>query len=1599
MYETLQDAGYTRESLRKSCGPGREGLVGVFAGVMYEEYQLYGAQAQILGYGVALGGSPASIANRVSYFCDFRGPSMTVDTMCSSSLSAIHLACESLRNGACNAAIAGGVNVTVHPNKYLLLAQGRFLASDGRCASFGEGGDGYVPGEGVGAVLLKPLDQALAHEDQIYGVIKGSAINHGGKTNGYSVPNPTAQADLIEQALKSSGVAARTISYIEAHGTGTALGDPIEIAGLSKAFQSDTTDKQFCAIGSVKSNIGHCESAAGIAALTKVLLQMRHRQLVPSLHSEVLNPRIDFEASPFVVQRELAEWRRPQVATDGGTREHPRRAGISSFGAGGSNAHLIVEEYSPAANEQSHGEIAGSRRAIILLSEKTQEGLRLQAEQLLAVLPTFKDADLPDIAYTLQVGREPMEYRLALLVASLDELQRKLRASIEASDDVEDCYRGELKRNKEALAAFAGDEDLRQAIDSWVHKGKYHKLVDLWAKGLAFDWTRLYGERKPRRICLPTYPFAKERYWIDLRPTTATTACFLQKQWVAADVVAGGSVGARSLIVANEETRDLADALVRRLGQQANITSQQELAACKDPRRWDMFDTWIDLTGCSEREEADSPEWLVGLQAWIDARARQGGMALCMTRGLERFENDRVNLSGAWRAGLFRMLQSEYSRIRSRHVDLPLDIPQSELIDRMVGEVSSNTEDVEVCWRNGRRYRARLEASAELSQAKEAHTGVSPEGVVLITGGTRGLGYLCARHLVSVHGVKRLVLTGREALPGRDEWAMYEQQESGIARKIRAIRALEALGARVHVSAVDLCDVRAVAEELGHVTRTFGPITGVIHSAGLMNQIPAFVRKPLAEIRAVLRPKVQGLDTLLKGLAGQPLKFCVLFSSVSAIVPSLAVGQSDYAMANAYMDYVAEANAQRGMPIVSLQWGSWKDTGLGETRSRAYLQSGLLSHSDVEGLRLLDRILSAGIHGAIAPVCIDSQRCEPQALMQRSSPRQGAPRTPAEVSGTEILPGIDATLSWLKDLAARHLKLAAGQLDPDAPLSDYGADSVILAQMLQPISARVREPLDPSILYEHPTLAAFCRWLTGKYGAVLAVADACVLSSAATSAGASIDGEAPAATGIPAADHVSLEPLAVAAPLTLAEPIAVVGLACRFAGANSPEEYWQLLARGESAIRRVPPERWETSSDHFAGLLDDVTRFDPAFFHLSEADARAMDPQALLVLEESLKAWCDAGYTTADIRGARVGVYLGARSQHRPDDSSLVAAPNPILLGQNYLAANVSRFFDLRGPSLVVDTACSSALVAMSMAIQSLRNREIGAALVGGANVLQSDAALRMFEHRGILQRDGQFHIFDQRARGAILGEGVGMVVLKRLDDARAAGDRIYAVIKSVAINNDGRTAGITAPSIESLKEVMQSALERSGRHADDITYVAVNGSGSEVTDLLELKAIEAVYRTGSRAPCELGSMKPNIGHPLCAEGIASFIKVVMMLHHRQRVPFLSAQQSLKHYDFESSPLRFCRSLSTWGSAPDGAGPVAAINSFADGGTNASLIVESCPQAIALGRRQPLAPPELQKIDLTQRPPARSAVRTLDPATRNVFWKRSAASPGTLRGR
>ncbi|MGZ8245021.1 SDR family NAD(P)-dependent oxidoreductase, partial [Methylomagnum sp.] len=508
-WHALEDAGYAPTTV------GQRASVGVFAGVMYSEYQLFGVDAGETGtFAIS---SFASIANRVSYTFDLRGPSLALDTMCSSSLTAIHLARESLLRGECEMALAGGVNLSLHPNKYLQLSLMRMMSSDGRCRSFAEGGDGYVPGEGVGAVLLKPLEQAIRDGDPIYGVLKASNLNHGGKASGYTVPNPKAQASLVRTAWREGGIDPRAISYLEAHGTGTALGDPIEVAALGAAFAEYTDERRFCALGSVKSNIGHLESAAGIAAVTKVLLQLRHRQLVPSLlHGGVVNPHIDFAGSPFVLQRELAEWHRPLLGIGDDAHAAKRLAAISAFGAGGANAHLVIEEFADPLPMP----IANPEPRVIVLSARNQERLRAHAARLVKGLARRREEagdeaqTLASLAYTLQTGRAELDYRLAFVAEDWPMVLDKLERYAAGQDAIEGVHAGEIAKGDSLLDVLFEGKSGEDYFQSILRNREHGKIARLWRMGAEVPWESLYAGAPPRRMSLPGYPFARDRYWV-----------------------------------------------------------------------------------------------------------------------------------------------------------------------------------------------------------------------------------------------------------------------------------------------------------------------------------------------------------------------------------------------------------------------------------------------------------------------------------------------------------------------------------------------------------------------------------------------------------------------------------------------------------------------------------------------------------------------------------------------------------------------------------------------------------------------------------------------------------------------------------------------------------------------------------------------------------------------------------------------------------------------------------------------------------------------------------------------------------------------------
>lgn len=964
-YACIEDGGYSPTQLRQI------GKVGVFVGVMNGHYRN--------------GSQYWSIANRISYLLDLSGPSLAVDTACSSSLTAIHLAVESLVAGKCDCAIAGGVNLIVRARHLELLTAIGMLSPGRECRSFGAGADGFVDGEGVGSVLLKSLSRAIEDGDHIYGVIKATAVNHGGKTHGYTVPNPSAQARVIGDALKEGGIDPRTVSYIEAHGTGTSLGDPIEIAGLTKAFREGTSDRQYCSIGSVKSNIGHCESAAGIAGLTKILLQLEHKQLVPSLHSQALNPHIDFASSPFVVQRELSEWCRPAIEVDGVHREYPRRAGLSSFGAGGSNAHMIVEEYipPPRVKEKPSSELP----ALIVLSAKNEDRLKERARQLLTAIDSrdLGDEDLLDVAYTLQVGREAMEVRLGLLVSSMLELKLKLSEFIGGESRIESLYRGEMKRERDALALFAVDEDLQEAVRKWIARGKFGKLLELWVKGLTFDWAQLYAERHPNRISLPTYPFAKEKYWIPenagpgaassgakentfTKPpalsapnkagidydTSRVDATMLVPVWnvVKVDwvdrwpssservVILGGTADLKTRLHSRLPHAHIIDFGTEGLGDAIN--AHEQIVGKIDHVIW--------LAPGRLAEVVLNEEMITGQQEGVLQLFRlikvllglgYGDRALGLTAVTVETQpvspGESIDPTHASVHGLLGSAAKEYGGWRIRVVDVAANDEWD--IDELLQLPSDNEGH---CWgyRRGRWYRQAL----LLSELRHTNGALYRRGgIYVVIGGAGGLGRAWSEYMIRNYQA-RIVWIGRRTL-----------DDVGVGNQDR----LPAPGPRLQYIQADASDRAALDRAYREIKETYGSINGIVHSA-LVLKDKSLARMDEATFSAALIAKVDVSLRLAQVFSTDALDFVLFFSSLQSF--GRFAGQSNYAAGCTFVDAFAyELDRQWSCPVKVMNWGYWGSVGV--VSSKAYqdrmAHAGIDSIEPDEGMSGLEQLMAS----------------------------------------------------------------------------------------------------------------------------------------------------------------------------------------------------------------------------------------------------------------------------------------------------------------------------------------------------------------------------------------------------------------------------------------------------------------------------------------------------------------------------------------------------------------------------------------------------------------------------------------------------------------
>ncbi|QSQ25572.1 SDR family NAD(P)-dependent oxidoreductase [Pyxidicoccus parkwayensis] len=1475
-YGAVENAGYKPEDFTAP-----RNRVGVFVGVMWGDYRLIGADAARQGAPVATSSLFSSTANRVSYFFDFVGPSMAVDTACSSSLTALHLACTSIARGECDAAIAGGVNLLLHPDKYLLLRRMNMTSSDGRCRSFGAGGDGYVPGEGVGALFLKPLERALADGDTIHGVIRGTAVNHGGRAAGYTVPHPVAQAEAIRLALEASEVDPDSIGYIEAHGTGTSLGDPVEIVGLSRAFEGRTRP---LAVGSVKSNIGHLESAAGVAAVTRALLQLRHGRIAPSLHSQTLNPAIDFASTPFRVPQVAEPW--PRLVGPKG--EVPRRAGVSSFGAGGSNAHVVVEEFI-----DTRPVVPSLERELLVLSARSQERLRVHASRMARYLRTTDRTDFANIARTLQVGRPALDARLALVAENVAQAADLLERHLAGSGS--GVFTGTAETNGDASVL----------VDRYRF-GDLEGVAALWVRGTAADWSALNGGPR-RRVPLPGQPLERKRFWIDV-PTAAPTV----ETGFAAQVRRAFEQG---LTPTSEELE----------------RGQQKLGHYAAAALYRRFRT-MGFPSEGETRDVRTLKEQLGVRDTF-ARFFDACLEILERHGSIAREGEHVRVLGASEdpARLREELLSRFPELTPylRLLDTCLDAyPETLRGQRAATAVlfpNASLELTSAIYRDSRAYSftndlvARLLVSAVQVRAS---TERRPFRILEIGAGTGG--------------TSRAVLEALARL-GADVEVHYTDISGGFV----------AHGRETFGKAYPFTRFRILDLEKDPVAQGFSPASfDAVFSANAVHAV-ADIDEALARIKTLLVP-----DGLL------------VLSEATTNTEALAL---TFGLLDGWHRYRDPERRIRNAPLLSVD--GWRQT-LTRIGFRGFTAYGPGLSADAE---LSQRVIVAGSDGAV-PV---------QAPVKTETVSPSAP-VPAPMAPARERP--EALERAIAVLVAEGLGASLEDIRPERSFSEYGVDSILAVKIVERLNTRFGLSLKSTVLFDHPSVRALARHAAAQGARVQTETpsspeptDAAQRGPARTERTASPESSVsaqeapghfgaptasvPSAASQPARTHVEAPTSSRTAMSSTARPlpgrsldIAVVGMSGRFPGARDYRELWANLAAGRDSVTEVPPERWNFA-DHFqpwppapgktyskwGGYLSDVDRFDPLFFNIVPAEADFMDPQQRLFLQESWKALEDAGLDASRLARARCGVFVGATNS---DYATLIRqrglfGSNHVFTGNSLaiLPARVSYYLNLKGPCFAVDTACSSSLVALHQACQSLASGECDLALAGGVSVFVTHEYHLLASSLGMLSPGGRCKSFDDSGDGFVIGEGAGVVVLKPLARALADGDFIHGVIKGIALNQDGRTNGITAPSSLSQAELEVEVYERFGIRPETLGYVETHGTGTKLGDPIEIEALTAAFRryTDRRQFCAIGSIKSNIGHPSHAAGVASLIKVLLALRERRLPPSLHFRTPNRLIDFDSTPFFVNTELRDWTSE----GPRrAAISSFGFSGTNCHLVVE-----------------------------------------------------------
>ncbi|WP_341720666.1 SDR family NAD(P)-dependent oxidoreductase [Micromonospora sp. FIMYZ51] len=1086
-------------------------------------------------------------------------------------------------------------------------------------------------------------------------------------------------------------------------------------------------------------------------------------------------------------------------------------------------------------------------------------------------------------------------------------------------------------------------------------------LGGLWVRGVSVDWGAFFAGRGGRWVSLPTYAFQHRRYWIEATIDKAAGEGVLDGEfWTA--VERGDADGLQAMVGAPGAWPELLPALARwrRSRVERGLVDSWRYRLVTRPVPVDadarLAGTWLTLlpadgtrvdeivatvrgagadveavvvqpgtdraalaqqlaevgevTGVLSVAAGDLMATVVVMQALADAGVTAPLWVL--TRGATAPGTVVPEQAQVW--ALSQVFGLERPATWGGLIDLPQEWDE-RIAAGMVGALAAHKgEDQLVVRRSGISARRLVRAPLGATEGR----GWAPRGTALVTGGTGGIGAHVARWLADL-GAESLVLTSRRGLAAEGAQQLKDE--------------LEAAGTRVWVRACDVTDREALAELLADVP----DLTAVFHAAGVASYSEV-LHLDEAQLAAAAAGKVDGARNLDE-LTGD-LDAFVMFSSGAAVWGS--GGHGAYAAANAYLDALAQQRRARGRTATSVSWGGWASGGMLDDNEGAGDQLTRL------GLRLMEpRLALQVLHQAIdhdetllTVVDMDWARFAPSYTMaRRRALIEDIPEVARVLGEDEDSALHEAATDELRQrladrsAAERHAELlslvrgaaaevlghsSVEEIAPTRPFQDFGFDSLTAMELRNRLTAATGLRLPASVVFDYPNpenLAAYL--LTELFGA-----------EAGT--------DSPVVAVRDAAD----------------DPLVIVGMACRYpGGVVTPEELWRLVSDGRDGISDVPTDRgWQeqgVGGGMQGGFVYSAGDFDPGFFGISPREAQSMDPQQRLLLECSWEALERAGVDPLSLRGSRTGVFVGGTSQEY--GSVLAAAPEAAegfaLTGSSgsVMSGRVAYVLGLEGPAVTLDTACSSSLVALHLAGQALRNGECDLALAGGVTVLATPGVFAEFDRQGGLARDGRCKAFAAAADGTGWGEGVGVVVVERLSDARRNGHQVWAVVRGSAVNSDGASNGLTAPNGPSQQRVIRQALAVAGVSAGEVDVVEAHGTGTTLGDPIEAQALLATYGRGrpEGRPLWLGSVKSNIGHTQAAAGVAGLIKMVLAMRAGVLPRTLHVDEPTPQVDWSSGAVELLTEARQW--RVDGRPRRAGISSFGISGTNAHVIIEEPP--------------------------------------------------------